>query len=69
MISTAEAHEVQLLAENALEGGLYNQAALDRMKANAAHFDRITLLRYAQCQLKVYTLALFPMIALALIHL
>ena len=69
MISTAEAHGVQLLAENALEGGLYNQSALDRMKANAAHFDRITLLRCAQCHLMVYTLALFQLIAPALSHL
>ena len=45
VISTAEAHDVQLLAENALEGGLYSEAALNRMRANSQHFDRITLLR------------------------
>lgn len=45
VISTAEAHGLQLLAENALEGGLYDQRALDRMAANAHHFQRITLLR------------------------
>ena len=45
MIRAAEKYDIQLLAENALEGGLYNAEALGRMKANSEHFQRITLLR------------------------
>eukprot|EP00898_Chlorokybus_atmophyticus_P005643 jgi/Chlat1/607/Chrsp103S00957 len=37
----------QILAENALEGGLYNPEALNRMLDSSQHFDRITLLRLA----------------------
>lgn len=45
VIGAAEGAGVQLLAENALEGGIYNEEALQRMKTNSPHFQRITLLR------------------------
>lgn len=40
VIAAGEKHGVQLLAENALEGGIYNADALERMAAKAKHFDR-----------------------------
>lgn len=40
MINAAEVAEVQLLAENALEGGIYDADALQRMLLNSKHFDR-----------------------------
>lgn len=45
VITTAQTTGVQLLAENALEGGLYNSGSLNRMLKNAHNFERITLLR------------------------
>ncbi|KAK9841794.1 hypothetical protein WJX81_003713 [Elliptochloris bilobata] len=45
VIAAGEKHGVQLLAENALEGGIYNADALERMASKSKHFDRITLLR------------------------
>ena len=42
---TAKELGVPLLGENALEGGLYNQAALDKMLQNIHNFERVTLLR------------------------
>ena len=40
VINAAEVAEVQLLAENALEGGIYDADALQRMLLNSKHFDR-----------------------------
>lgn len=40
VITAGERHGVQLLAENALEGGIYNADALDRMLKNSKHFER-----------------------------
>ena len=40
MIAAGEQHGVQLLAENALEGGIYNAEALERMAHKSKHFDR-----------------------------
>ena len=40
MINAAESQGVQLLAENALEGGIYDADALQRMLKNSKHFDR-----------------------------
>lgn len=40
VIAAGEKHGVQLLAENALEGGIYNADALERMASKAKHFDR-----------------------------
>ncbi len=40
VINAAESQGVQLLAENALEGGIYDADALQRMLKNSKHFDR-----------------------------
>lgn len=40
VIAAGEQHGVQLLAENALEGGIYNAEALERMALKSKHFDR-----------------------------
>jgi hypothetical protein len=40
VIAAGETHGVQLLAENALEGGIYSADALNRMLTNSKHFDR-----------------------------
>lgn len=40
VINAAESQGVQLLAENALEGGIYDANALQRMLMNSKHFDR-----------------------------
>ena len=40
VIAAGEQHGVQLLAENALEGGIYNAEALERMAHKSKHFDR-----------------------------
>lgn len=40
VIGAAETAGVQLLAENALEGGIYNADALQRMLLNSKHFER-----------------------------
>ena len=40
VIGAAETAGVQLLAENALEGGIYNAEALQRMLRNSKHFQR-----------------------------
>lgn len=45
IVGAADQAGIQLLAENALEGGLYNPEALNQMAKNAKHFSRITLLR------------------------
>lgn len=45
VIAAGQSAGVQILAENALEGGIYNAEALQRMKDNAPNFQRITLLR------------------------
>ncbi|CAL8466579.1 g6115 [Coccomyxa elongata] len=45
VIAAGEAEGLQVLAENALEGGIYNADALNRMLKNSKHFQRITLLR------------------------
>eukprot|EP00884_Botryococcus_braunii_P020130 jgi/Botrbrau1/6800/Bobra.0153s0003.1 len=45
VIGAAEENGVPLMAENALEGGLWNQSNLDQMLSNSQHFKRITLLR------------------------
>lgn len=44
-MSAAEHAGAKLMAENALEGGLYSEAALTRMLGNSKHFSTITLLR------------------------
>ena len=44
VINAAEVAEVQLLAENALEGGIYDADALQRMLLNSKHFDRCCLI-------------------------
>ncbi|EIE26308.1 glycoside hydrolase, partial [Coccomyxa subellipsoidea C-169] len=45
VIAAGEGEGLQVLAENALEGGIYNADALNRMLKNSKHFQRITLLR------------------------
>lgn len=40
VIKAAEKKGIPLLAENALEGGLWNQDSLNQMLANAEHFKR-----------------------------
>eukprot|EP00877_Chromochloris_zofingiensis_P005308 jgi/Chrzof1/14779/Cz09g15250.t1 len=45
VVSAAEHAGAKLMAENALEGGLYSEAALTRMLGNSKHFSTITLLR------------------------
>lgn len=40
VINAAKSQGVQLLAENALEGGIYDADALQRMLQNSKHFDR-----------------------------
>ena len=45
VIAAAESAGVQLLAENALEGGIYNAEALQRMLTNSKHFQRCALPR------------------------
>lgn len=40
MIAAGEAEGLQVLAENALEGGIYNADALNRMLKNSKHFQR-----------------------------
>ncbi len=45
IIETAERVGCKLMAENALEGGLYSQVALERMARSSKHFSTITLLR------------------------
>lgn len=49
VISAAESAGVQLLAENALEGGIYNAEALQRMLKNSKHFQRCALLHDVFC--------------------
>lgn len=40
MIAAGEAEGLQVLAENALEGGIYDADALNRMLKNSKHFQR-----------------------------
>ena len=40
MIAAGEGEGLQVLAENALEGGIYNADALNRMLKNSKHFQR-----------------------------
>lgn len=40
VIAAGEAEGLQVLAENALEGGIYNADALNRMLKNSKHFQR-----------------------------
>lgn len=45
IISAAQRVGVHLMAENALEGGIYSSSALERMRNSAHNFTAITLLR------------------------
>jgi len=64
VINAAESQGVQLLAENALEGGIYDANALQRMLTNSKHFDRQVLRCFSDTSVVICSLPRQPAVSL-----